>query len=381
MSLTEVIRQQIRQQGPLPFATYADLALYHPEFGYYTRVDQRSGRRGDFITSVDFGSSLGTLLAAQCTEMWRHLNSCRFGLVEVGAGNGRLSRDILDAVSSSESSFYQAIDLHLVERSPTARKAQTKELASHRSKLVSRDATLPAGNSITGVILANELLDAFAPHILVMTDTELREVYIDADSNGSFVERLGPLSSSRIQAHIEEQKIVIKPGWRIEVVPEVVTWVKNAVRVLRRGFLLLIDYGHEARELYSATHSQGTVATYFQHQVETTNTTAAQPWLIEPGSRDITTHVNLTAVRTAAESAGATTLGILDQTYFLLGLGAAEHATTTTSTKDLGSLRRRLAMKSLLIPGGLGSTQKVMVFGKDIGTPTLSGLSFQIRAT
>ena len=94
MSLTEVIRQKIRQQGPLPFATYADLALYHPEFGYYTRVDQRSGRRGDFIPSVDFGSALGTLLAAQCTEMWRHLNSCRFGLVEAGAGNGRLSHDI-----------------------------------------------------------------------------------------------------------------------------------------------------------------------------------------------------------------------------------------------------------------------------------------------
>ena len=370
MSLTEVIRQKIRQQGPLPFAPYADLALYHPEFGYYARADQRSGRRGDFVTSVDFGSSLGTLLAAQCAEM-RHLNSCRFGLVEAGAGNGRLSHDILDAVSSSESSFYQSIDLHLVERSPTARKAQTKELASHRSKLVSSNATLPADNSITGVILANELLDAFAPHILVMTDTELREVYINADSNGSFVEQLGPLSSSRVQAHIEEQKIVIKPGWRIEVTPEVVTWVKNAVRVLHRGFLLLIDYGH----------SQGTVATYFRHQAETTNTTAAQPWLIEPGSRDITTHVNLTAVRTAAESAGATTLGILDQTYFLLGLGAAEHATTTTSTEDLGSLRRRLAMKSLLIPGGLGSTQKVMVFGKGIGTPTLSGLSFKIRAT
>tara|TARA_B100000029_G_scaffold473331_1_gene514601 strand:+ start:559 stop:1704 length:1146 start_codon:yes stop_codon:yes gene_type:complete len=381
MSLSEVIRQRIRHEGPLPFATYADLALYHPDFGYYARADQRSGRRGDFITSVDFGSPLGTLLATQCGEMWRHLGSNHFDLVEAGAGNGRLARDILDAISSTDAPFYEATSLHLVERSPTARNSQLKELSSHQSKLISSKTTLPAPDSISGVILANELLDAFAPHILVMTDTDLQEVYIDAKSNGTFVERLGPLSNSRIKRHIEQQKIVIEPGWRIEVTPEVDTWVQNAVQVLRHGFLLLIDYGYEAKELYSAAHSKGTVATYSHHQVETTSTKATQPWLIEPGSRDITSHVNLTLVKSAAESAGATTLGILDQTYFLLGLGAAAHATFTKSTTDISSIRRRLAMKSLLMPGGLGSTQKVMIFGKGVGEPKLSGLSFQIRTT
>ena len=157
--------------------------------------------------------------------------------------------------------------------------------------------------------------------------------------------------------------------------------MQNAVQVLHRGFLLLIDYGYKAPELYSAAHSQGTVATYSRHQVETTNTTTAHPWLIEPGSRDITSHVNLTVVESAAESAGAITLGILDQTYFLLGLGAATHATVAKSTTDIDSIRRRLAVKSLLMPGGLGSTQKVMIFGKGVGTPPLSGLSFRIRTT
>ena len=381
MSLSEVIRQRIRREGPLPFATYADLALYHPEFGYYTRADQRSGKHGDFITSVDFGASLGTLLAEQCSEMWRHLDSESFDLVEAGAGNGRLSRNILDAISCTDASFYEATSLHLIERSQAARDSQSKELKCHQSRLASSDTTLPASDSITGVILANELLDAFAPHILVMTDNDLQEVYIDSESNGSFVERLGPLSNSRVRAHVEEQEIDIKPGWRIEVTPEVETWVQNAVRVLQRGFLLLIDYGYKATELYSAAHSQGTVATYSRHQVETAKTTTAHPWLIEPGSRDITSHVNLTVVESAAESAGAITLGILDQTYFLLGLGAAAHATVTKSTTDIHSIRRRVAMKSLLIPGGLGSTQKVMIFGKGVGTPKLSGLSFRIRTT
>jgi len=87
MPLAEVIRQRIRDEGPLPFATYAKLALYHPEFGYYARADQRSGRAGDFFTSVDLGPLFGEMLAVQCAEMWRHLGTEHFDLVEAGAGS------------------------------------------------------------------------------------------------------------------------------------------------------------------------------------------------------------------------------------------------------------------------------------------------------
>ena len=215
----------------------------------------------------------------------------------------------------------------------------------------------------------------------MMTDDGLQEVYIDADAGGALVERLGQLSSPRIQAHIDKRKITLKPGWRVEVVPDAVDWVRQAVHSVQVGFLLLIDYGHEANELYSLTHATGTLATYSQHRVETIATAGAQPWLIEPGSRDITAHVDLTAVRETAESAGAVTLGILDQTYFLLGLGAAERTANLTDANEIQAIRRRLAMKSLLMPGGLGSTQKVMIFSKRVATPTLSGLSYRIRAT
>ena len=386
MTLREEILQRIRANGPLPFATYAALALYHPELGYYARADRRSGRAGDFFTSVDLGPVFGALLAAQLAEMWQLLASSGgdanggFDLVEAAAGSGRLARDVLDAAAADAPEFYAAINLHLVERSPTARAAQASILGPHAFKLASSGPELP---SVThGAIVANELLDALPPHVVVMTDDGLREVYVDApDERTRFVERLGPISDPRVLAHIDERAITLEPGWRAEVVPDAVEWVRQAARSIRRGFLLLIDYGHEADELYSATHATGTLTTYHQHRVANEAHQSTPPWLVDPGGRDITAHVDLTAVRETAEQAGLQTLGILDQTYFLIGLGVAEGFFRDSSDNGVSALKRRLAMKSLLVPGGLGSTHKVLIFGQDVGTPRLAGCSYRVRMT
>ena len=164
----------------------------------------------------------------------------------------------------------------------------------------------------------------------------------------------------------------------MEVTPDTVDWVRRATNSLNRGFLLLIDYGHEARELYSAAHATGTLTTYSRHHIETVNA-SQKPWLIDPGSKDITAHVDITCVRKTAESNGANTLGILDQTYFLIGLGI--DTATQRNTDALAEIKKRLAVKSLILPGGLGSTQKVMIFGKNVGQPQLTGLSYQMRIT
>ena len=376
MELEEVIRKRIRDDGPLPFASYVELALYHPTLGYYSRAGQRSGQSGDFFTSVDLGPSFGEMLAVQFNEMWNQLGTERFDLVEAGAGNGRLTRDILSAASKQTPAFYAAIDVHLVERSSVARDLQPNTLGNHTTKLSSAGETIPP--DINGVIFANELLDAFPPHVLVMTDDGLREVYVDTKSDGTFVERLGPVSSQRVQKHIDTHGVVLEPGWRAEVTPDAVDWVRQATNSLNRGFLLLIDYGHEARELYSATHATGTLTTYSKHHAETADF-STKSWLACPGSKDITSHVDITCVRETAESNGANTLGILDQTYFLIGLGIA--TTTNRDTGNFSEIKKRLAVKSLILPGGLGSTQKVMVFGKNVGQPQLTGLSYQMRIT
>ena len=179
--------------------------------------------------------------------------------------------------------------------------------------------------------------------------------------------------------------------------PAAVRWVADAARRLTRGFLMLIDYGHEARELYSMTHAAGTLACYRRHRMEAGGDgPAGAPWLADPGGCDLTAHVDLTAVRTAAEQAGLRTLGAVDQTYFLLGLASSEDGMLDAMTNGpnepnepdaraeqggASAIRRRLALKTLLAPGGLGSTHKVLIFGRGVGTPRLQGCSFSRRAT
>lgn len=380
MTLQAVIRERIRTAGPLPFAAWAELALYHPELGYYARADRRSGRAGDFFTSVDLGPLFGALLASQFAETWRLLRTPRFDLVEAAAGDGRLARDVLDAAAADDPAFYAAVDLHLVERSRAARDAQAAVLGPHAGKLVSSGPGLPP--AVRGTVFANELLDALPPHLLQMTAGGLREVYVDVDAEtGGFVERLGPLSDARVRAHVDERGIRLAEGWRAEVTPAAADWVRQAVAALDRGFLLLIDYGHEAREIYSATHAAGTLAAYRRHRAADAAGGAAPPWLAAPGECDLTAHVDLTLVRDTAERWGARTLGVLDQTYFLLGLGAVERAARESAGGGVAALRRRLALKSLLVPGGLGSTHKVLIFGKDVGAPALAGCSYRVRAT
>ncbi len=364
--ILDAILSRIRAHGPITAAEYMERALYDPRHGYYARSAQRSGRAGDFLTSVDAGPLFGEMLAVQFAEMWRVLAAggapC-FDLVEAGAGNGRLSRDVLDAAARDDPAFYGALTIRLVERSPAARAAQRETIGPHEDRLRESGTHLPA--SVTGVIFANELLDAMPAHRIVMSDRGLREMYV-GENGGRLVEMAGPLSDPRIAAQLASSGIRLPAGARADVSLAAIRWVEAAAAALACGFLVLIDYGRPAVELYSPSRPGGSLTTYRRHVAESSG------WLDDPGERDITTHVDLTAVQTAAEGAGLLTLGILDQTYFLTSLGLAERLCTGA---DRQALARRLSAKSLIMPGGLGSTMKVMIFSTPGAAAALRGLA------
>jgi SAM-dependent MidA family methyltransferase len=377
--LRELIADRIRASGPISFAEFMELSLYHPELGYYARASQRTGRAGDFFTSVDVGPIFGELLAKQFAEMWqilrnqplsRNPKSMAFDLVEAGAGSGRLARDLLNAAQNIDRDFYAAIRLFLVEKSAAARAEQAAILGPHVSLLVHSSGLLPS--DVRGVIFANELLDALPTHAMVMTADGLREVYIDlapSARNGDairFVERLAEPSKAEIAKYLARAGAEMRQGWRAEVNLASEDWMASAAAALESGFLLIIDYGHEEAELYGGSHAAGTLTSFKQHAMRA-------DFLQYPGEVDITAHVNLSAITRAAERSGLDTIGRLDQTYFMLGLGMEDI--------DGMSLRQRLAMKTLLLPGGLGSTHKVLIFGKNVGKPMLKGLSYRVRLT
>jgi SAM-dependent MidA family methyltransferase len=358
--LTSLIVARIRDRGPMTVAECMELALYHPELGYYSRAAQRSGRDGDFFTSVDVGPLFGELIAAQLDEMWRVLRAGgagAFDLVEAGAGNGRLARDVLDAAARHHPDFYANVRLTLVERSPAARAAQRAALGPHLERLVAVCDDLPP--SVEGVIYANELLDAFPVHVVTMTAGGVREIVV-SERDGVLVEAEAGISDPAIVTHLPR----IDAGARLEVGLEATAWVGRAAESLRRGFLLLFDYGHEAGEEHSRAHPEGTLMAYRAHVAEPCH------WLAAPGDTDLTAHVDLTAVRRAAEGAGLHTLALVDQTYFLLSLGLADRVETG---HDRRAIRQRLAARTLVMPGGLGSTMKAMVFAKGVGAPALRG--------
>ena len=391
MSLVEVVRER----GPLTVAAFMDVALYDPRVGYYARAAQRSGRAGDFFTSVDVGALFGELLATQIAEMAtimaKQVVPLRGGaktgvgdfkdigmdLVEVGAGNGRLAADVLRAIREQHAEIFNGLRVHLVEVSPTARAAHRQTLGEATDHLASSGDTLPA--SFEGVLLANELLDAMPVHQVVSRVGKLREIYVDI-RRGELVAVEGPPSTPELADYLARVGVTLEDDCRAEINLRAVEWVANVARRLQRGFVILIDYGHEARELYSVTHGSGTLTTFTRHSAAGAGSDEAHPpWLDRPGEQDLTAHVDFTGIRLAAEGAGLTTVGFLDQTYFLMALLDVD--TFEKPGESSTQLRRRLALKTLLQPGGLGSTMKVMMFAKGLGKPALRGCSGQVRVT
>jgi SAM-dependent MidA family methyltransferase len=337
-----------------------ELALYHPEHGYYAARQQRSGRFGDFYTSVDVGSLFGELLAVQLTRLSSSLPG-EYWLVEAASGNGRLARDVLDALARDAPEAYARAHVVLVERSSQARAAQPRTLGPHAHKLAAAGADLPT--SVDGVLFANELLDALPVHVIVMREGGPREVFVDVRGD-ALVEREASVSSADLLREFESGPLP-GVGMRAEVSLAARDWITEAARRLTRGFILLIDYGDSAAALRSPLRPEGTLRAFRGHHV-------SGSWIESPGEQDLTSHVDFSALERWASAAGLELLVHQDQTRFLIELGAVERLQAAESLlPPATALKRRLALKTLLVPGGMGSTHHVLVFGKRGQTPLL----------
>jgi SAM-dependent MidA family methyltransferase len=278
--------------------------------------------------------------------------------------------------------LYDRLDLHLTEASASARAAQPDTLGSAVGRLAASSPELPA--AFDGVLYANELLDAMPVHQVVMRKTGLREVYVEPDGDTLTTVEDAP-SSPALEEYLRDAGVTLEPGWKVEISLSAVEWTRNAARRMGCGFMLLIDYGHEARELYSVTHATGTLTTFSQHQAAGSESAGGKrpAWLLRPGDQDLTAHVDFTSVRKAAEAEGFVTLGLLDQTYFLMGVAGLGNPSNLDPSKafNLSTPVLARAFRTLTFPGGLGSTMKVLILAKNMGTPSLVGCSYRVRLT
>jgi SAM-dependent MidA family methyltransferase len=367
-ALIEILSERIRASGPIPFAEFMRECLYHPIHGYYSRADSR--RFGDYYTSVDVQPIFGRMLARQLSEMWEVLGSPRpFVIVEAGAGTGRLAGHILDFSARALPEFYAAVHYVTVEQSAPRCAEHPARLAGHAAAGRATSASEIPSAIPNGCIFSNELLDALPTHRIIVQQGALREILIGF-TGGHFIEVVGDPSTPAIQEYFQEQEITLEEGQEAEACLEACEWIEHAGCALERGFILTIDYGLEAKLLYSERHNRGTLLAYRDH-------TVSENVFDRPGEQDLTAHVNFTALDLWGRRAGLARTGIVTQSEFLVALGRANEFADLyePGQTEVEKLRARLLLKNLIHPGGLGEKFQVLIQHKGIAAPQLTGLS------
>ena len=360
--LAEQLRQHMRKGGPISFAQYMEQALYHPLHGYYSADRTRIGRAGDFFTNVSVGNLFGEILAGQLVELFGFLRSPGdFKLVEQGAENAQLAKDILKALTTESKSAEW--DYWIVE--PSARKSAAQKAHLGQTAIpVHWVPTLENLDSFSGVIFSNELLDALPCHLIEHDGEKWNEVYVE--EKGGIFDFVGrPIQQTELLRQVERLPKPETTPYRTEVNLAALNWMRSAARALTHGFILVIDYGFPSQELYSPLRTEGTLTGYSHHRRQ-------KDVLLRPGEIDITAHVNFSAVAESALSEGCTLLGFTDQHHFMVG-AAEQRLREIEQLASQGFMpadeQRFLGQyKSLMHPNTMGLTFKYLLLGKGVTT-------------
>lgn len=368
-ALHDSISARIAEQGRITFADFMGACLYQPGLGYYTSPGRKVGAEGDFYTSITVHAAFGRVIAREIAQMWRCMGTpAEFTLVECGAGNGRLACDIMDFLAGREPEMYRGLRLTLVEREPSLEEAQRSMLAAHVERIawLSPEEFASGRFSFSGCLYSNELIDALPVQRVLMTPEGLREIYVSLQE-GELVEELGELSTPAIAEQLKRSGAELIPGQQAEVNLNGPAWLSAASRALRSGFVLTVDYGYPAEELYASHRKRGTLLCYYRHQTE------ENPY-IRLGLQDITAHVDFTSLIKQGEELGLQTAWFGEQYRFLMAAGIIEELEELerSSISDEEKLRLRLTLKKLIVPqGGMGDTFRILVQSKGIDKPRL----------
>ncbi len=381
-ALIEIINNCISKspQKRINFAEYMDIALYNPQYGYYSTKAVNIGKQGDFFTSVHLGSDFGELLAEQLLQIWEILQKPKtFSIVEMGAGQGYLAVDILKYIQQKHSGFYAALKYIIVEKSPVLKQEQQKHLQDF--SVTWCDLEEIPNNSITGCFFSNELVDALPVNQFIIKEGKIQEVYITnneltSKDNSGFIEISAEPSTPQLAEYFQLIEIDLNQypeNYRSEINLTAFKWLSVVADKLQHGYVLTIDYGYPATRYYNPRRNEGTLQCYYQHHRHN------NPY-INIGQQDITTHVNFTALERWGETCGLDKIGFTQQGLFLMALGLGDRiAGISYQNLPLPQLlKRRDALQQLIDPLGLGNFG-VLVQSKGLSpvekTQTLKGFT------
>jgi SAM-dependent MidA family methyltransferase len=352
MSLSEIIIEKIKNEGPLSFRDFMEMSLYYPELGYYTSTTDKIGKNGDFYTSSDLTSLFGAIIGKQIEEMWEVAGMEPFTIIEFGAGTGLLCHDILDYLKNNMK-LYDELNYCIIEKSPGLREKQK----SHLHEKVSWHNSTEEIQAVTGCVLSNEVVDNFSVHQVVMKD-ELMEVFVDY-KNG-FTELLQP-AKKELTNYFAELSVSLSRDFRTEINLEAIEWLKGIAACLKKGFVITIDYGYPSVELYRQC--------YNKHMISN------DPYS-DIGKQDITAHVNFSALKHWGSKYGLEPCGFTNQAAFLLSLGFDNNLRLMNEqlSGDIIAICRKQAFLKYTMLVDMGSKYKVLIQQKGLPQKELSGL-------
>lgn len=342
-SLPQILREKLAAapSGRLPFAQVMELALYHPEHGYYGAGPRKIGRQGDFFTSVSVGPLFGKLLAMQALQQWQVLGEpADFTLIEQGAHDGQLAEDVLNALEGRPLRYL------IVEPNPKYRDAQFKRLGSRVEWVEGLDALKTAPKH--GFFLCNELPDAFPVHLVRWNGERWEELFVDTDGPEDFRLIPGGCSCAALETEVLHLPQDLETGHTLEINLAMLTWIRALAQAAFHGTIFIADYGLDAEEFHAASRADGTLRRYHHHQMD-------GKVLADLGECDLTTHINFTR--------------LIEE--------AARHGLTQREYDLQGRLLGRMAMKWIQSLEGCPPDAATMRQFNSLTHPALMGRSFR----
>jgi SAM-dependent MidA family methyltransferase len=350
-SMGDVLRNMLHY-GDLTFRDFVELALYHPEFGYYATRRNPVGKGADYVTAPSLSPAFSFAIARLIREFLRRTEGEVSTVVDIGCGDGGLIRDLAAQVSGSDIRFY-GVDRAL---------GRTVETDASGVTFVGTVDELPKDGA--HFFFSNELFDAFPFARLVQRGEHVHELWVS--------EREGTLDWSEHEApapyddYFAERGIALSEGQFADVSLEWSHYYSDLARFLRRGLIVTCDYGFSQGKLFHPRARRfGTAAAYREQRV-------SRDLLASPGEQDLTAHINFTDLERAGEREGAETRFFDGLAKFLLSIGITQHplfqpvheVAIEGAEQGLELLQAREDARRLVLPDGIGSDLRVLVQAK-----------------
>jgi SAM-dependent MidA family methyltransferase len=354
--LANIIAQKIADCGGwIDFATFMRMALYTPAHGYYSGGAQKFGLQGDFVTAPEISPLFAQTVALQAAQV---LAATQGNILELGAGTGKLAADLLlelQVLNNLPSQYF------ILEVSDHLRQIQCETLQDKLSadlfKRVVWLQNLPL--NFVGLVFANEVLDALPVHLLMKNGDTWLERGVSFD--GDFTWQDAPLSQPDLAQQLPND---LADGYLTEVCPAATGLMNSLVDSLKKGVILMIDYGFGAAEYYHPQRNAGTLMCHYQHYAH------SNP-LIHVGLQDITAHVNFSQITNnvlkemPVEPASMRLAGYVNQAQFLINCGILS-ILQRHSPETSDYMKQAAAAQKLLSPAEMGDLFKVIAISKNV---------------